>query len=57
MLLFVRLKTATNQASVILYFLVENSFKCCLKYYCVCQLFKRLPLNLFPFFGLLFSYF
>ena len=56
MLLFVRLNTATNQAAVILYFLVENAFKCCLKY-CVCQLFKRLPLNLFPFFGLLFSYF
>ena len=29
MLLFVRLKTATNQAAVILYFLVENAFKCC----------------------------
>lgn len=30
MLLFVRLKTATNQAAVILYFLVENAFKCLL---------------------------
>lgn len=57
MLLFVRLKTATNQAAVILYFLVENAFKCCLKYYCVCPLFKRLPLNLFPFLAYYFHIF